>query len=157
MNGPTAAVVIFFLLMCVKRLLLSLTPLLRYDTHTHTHTHTHAHTHACIIVCVGFVSRWNRPYAFVVYCYTQYCKIFTVSASVKVKFKGSWTVDMARIFKVCSFENVDLQGVDPACQHIYTNTKCVCLNFNCLAVCPAYQRIQNVCIEFNCAPDIRSL
>ena len=35
MNGPTAAVVIFFLLMCVKRLLLSLTPLLRYDTHTH--------------------------------------------------------------------------------------------------------------------------
>ena len=36
MNGPTAAVVIFFLLMCVKRLLLSLTPLLRYDTHTHT-------------------------------------------------------------------------------------------------------------------------
>ena len=32
MNGPTAAVVIFFLLMCVKRLLLSLTPLLRYDT-----------------------------------------------------------------------------------------------------------------------------
>ena len=41
MNGPTAAVVIFFLLMCVKRLLLSLTSLLRYDTHTHTHTHTH--------------------------------------------------------------------------------------------------------------------
>ena len=41
MNRPTAAVVIFFLLMCVKRLLLSLTPLLRYDTHTHTHTHTH--------------------------------------------------------------------------------------------------------------------
>ena len=38
MNGPTAAVVIFFLLMCVKRLLLSLTPLLRYDTHPHTHT-----------------------------------------------------------------------------------------------------------------------
>ena len=34
MNGPTAAVVIFFLLMCVKRLLMSLTPLLRYDTHT---------------------------------------------------------------------------------------------------------------------------
>ena len=33
MNGPTAVVVIFFLLMCVKRLLLSLTPLLRYDTH----------------------------------------------------------------------------------------------------------------------------
>ena len=32
MNGPTAAVVIFFLLMCVKRLLLSLTPLLQYDT-----------------------------------------------------------------------------------------------------------------------------
>ena len=45
MNGPTAAVVIFFLLMCVKRLLLSLTPLLRYDTHTHTRTHTHTHTH----------------------------------------------------------------------------------------------------------------
>ena len=51
MNGPIAAVVIFFLLMCVKRLLLSLTPLLRYDTHTHketdkqTHTHTHTHTH----------------------------------------------------------------------------------------------------------------
>ena len=41
MNGPTAAVVIFFLLMCVKRLLLSLTPLLWYDTHTPTHTHTH--------------------------------------------------------------------------------------------------------------------
>ena len=36
MNGPIAAVVIFFLLMCVKRLLLSLTPLLRYDTHGHT-------------------------------------------------------------------------------------------------------------------------
>ena len=36
MNGPTAAVVIFFLLMCVKRLLLSLTPLLRYDTHRPT-------------------------------------------------------------------------------------------------------------------------
>ena len=36
MNGPTAAVVIFFLLMCVKRLLFSLTPLLRYDTHTHS-------------------------------------------------------------------------------------------------------------------------
>ena len=35
MNGPTAAVVIFFLLMCVKRLLLSQTPSLRYDTHTH--------------------------------------------------------------------------------------------------------------------------
>ena len=35
MNGPTAAVVIFFLLMCVKRLLLSLTPLLPYDTHAH--------------------------------------------------------------------------------------------------------------------------
>ena len=34
MNGPTVAVVIFFLLMCVKRLLLSLTPLLRYDTLT---------------------------------------------------------------------------------------------------------------------------
>ena len=33
-NGSTAAVVIFFLLMCVKRLLLSLTPLLWYDTHT---------------------------------------------------------------------------------------------------------------------------
>ena len=46
MNGPTAAVVIFFLLMCVKRLLLSLTPLLRYDTHTHTRTCTHARTHA---------------------------------------------------------------------------------------------------------------
>ena len=45
MNGPTAAVVIFFLLMCVKRLLLSLAPLLRYDTHTHTHTHTHTGTH----------------------------------------------------------------------------------------------------------------
>ena len=45
MNGPTAAVVIFFLLMCVKCLLLSLTPFLWYDTHTHTHTHTHAHTH----------------------------------------------------------------------------------------------------------------
>ena len=46
MNGPTAAVVIFFLLMCVKCLLLSLTPLLRYDTDTHTHipTHTHIHT-----------------------------------------------------------------------------------------------------------------
>ena len=44
MNGPTAAVVIFFLLMCVKRLLFSLTPLLRYDTHTHTITHTHTHT-----------------------------------------------------------------------------------------------------------------
>ena len=38
MNGPTAAVVIFFLLMCVKHLLLSLTSLLRYHTHTHTHT-----------------------------------------------------------------------------------------------------------------------
>ena len=35
MNGPTAAVVIFFLLMCMKRLLLSLRPLLRYDTHIH--------------------------------------------------------------------------------------------------------------------------
>ena len=50
MNGPTAAVVIFFLLMCVKCLLLSLTPFLRYDTHkdtdTDTHTHTHTHTHA---------------------------------------------------------------------------------------------------------------
>ena len=45
MNGPTAAVVIFFLLMCVKRLLLSLTPFLRYDTHTQTHTHTHTNTH----------------------------------------------------------------------------------------------------------------
>ena len=38
MNGRTAAVVIIFLLMCVKRLLLSLTPLFRYDTHTHKHT-----------------------------------------------------------------------------------------------------------------------
>ena len=52
MNGPTAAVVIFFLLMFMKHLLLSLTPLLRYDTHTyrhtdtHTHTHTYMHTHA---------------------------------------------------------------------------------------------------------------
>ena len=42
MNGPTAAVVIFFLFMCVKRLL-SLTPL-RYDTHTHTHTDTDTDT-----------------------------------------------------------------------------------------------------------------
>ena len=46
MNRPIAAVVIFFLLMCVKRLLLSLTPFLQYDTHTHTRTHTHTHTHA---------------------------------------------------------------------------------------------------------------
>ena len=50
MNGPTAAVEIFFLLLCVKRLLLSLTPLLHYDTHTRVHarahTHTHTHTHA---------------------------------------------------------------------------------------------------------------
>ena len=38
MNGPTAAVVISFLLMCVKRLLLSLTPLLRYDTYAHAQT-----------------------------------------------------------------------------------------------------------------------
>ena len=30
--------------MCVKCLLLSLTPLLWYDTHTHTHTHTHIYT-----------------------------------------------------------------------------------------------------------------
>ena len=45
MNGPTAALVIFFFLMCVKRLLLSLTPLLRCDTHTHTHTHTHTNKH----------------------------------------------------------------------------------------------------------------
>ena len=52
MNGPIAAVVIFFLLMCVKRLLLSLTPLLRYDTHTNTHTHTHKHTHTHNVVPV---------------------------------------------------------------------------------------------------------
>ena len=45
MDEPTAAGVIFFLLKCVKHLLLSLTPLLRYDTHTHTHAHTHTHTH----------------------------------------------------------------------------------------------------------------
>ena len=51
MNWPTAAAVIFFLLMCVKLLLLSLTPLLRYDTHTHTrartlnYTLTYAHAH----------------------------------------------------------------------------------------------------------------
>ena len=31
--------------MCVKRLLLSLTSLLRYDTHTHTHIHTHTLTY----------------------------------------------------------------------------------------------------------------
>ena len=31
--------------MCVKRLLLSLTPLLRYDTRTHAHTSTHTHEH----------------------------------------------------------------------------------------------------------------
>ena len=46
-NGPTAAVVIFFLLMCVKRLLLSLTPVLRYDTYTQKHTHTYTHTRTC--------------------------------------------------------------------------------------------------------------
>ena len=51
MNGPTAAVVIFFLLMCVKRLLLSLTPLLRYDTHTHTFT-------------LSLVSPWLFPPSF---------------------------------------------------------------------------------------------
>ena len=45
MNGLTAAVVIFFLLMCVKRLLLSLTLLLRYDTRTHAHTSTHTDEH----------------------------------------------------------------------------------------------------------------
>ena len=45
MNGPTAAVVLFFLFMCVKCLVLSLTPLLRYDTHTLTHIQTHTHTH----------------------------------------------------------------------------------------------------------------
>ena len=44
MNEPIAAVVIFFLLMCMKSLILSLTPFLRYDTHTHTHTHTHTDT-----------------------------------------------------------------------------------------------------------------
>ena len=41
MNGPTAAVVIFFLLMCVNLLLLSLTPLFPYNTTTHTHAATH--------------------------------------------------------------------------------------------------------------------
>ena len=45
MNGPIAAVLISFLLMCVKCLLLSLTPFLRCDTHTHTHTHRHTQTH----------------------------------------------------------------------------------------------------------------
>ena len=46
MNGPIAANVIFFLLMCVKCLLmLSLTHFLGHDTHRHTHTH--ARTHAC--------------------------------------------------------------------------------------------------------------
>ena len=42
MNGPTAAVVIFFLLMCVERLLLSLTP---FFGMTHTCMHACAHTH----------------------------------------------------------------------------------------------------------------
>ena len=47
MNGPIAAVVIFFLLMCVmcvKCLLLSLTPFLRYQTQTPRHTLRHTHT-----------------------------------------------------------------------------------------------------------------
>ena len=43
MNGPIAANVIFFLLMCVKCLLmLSLTHFLGHDTHRHTHACTHA-------------------------------------------------------------------------------------------------------------------
>ena len=57
MNGPTAAVVIFVLLMCVKRLLLSLTPSLRYDTHTHTHTHTKAKQSKGLRIC----HYWSRP------------------------------------------------------------------------------------------------
>ena len=53
LNRPTAAVVIFFLLMhiCAWNVcrLLSLTPFLWYDTHTHTQadTHTLAQIHAC--------------------------------------------------------------------------------------------------------------
>ena len=43
MNGLTAAVVIFFLLMCMKRLLLSLTPLLQYDTHKHLNLNLNTH------------------------------------------------------------------------------------------------------------------
>ena len=41
MSSPIAAVVILLLLRCVKCLLLSLTPFLRYDKHTHARTHTH--------------------------------------------------------------------------------------------------------------------
>ena len=44
MNGPNAAVVIFFLVTSVKRLLLSLIPLLRYDAHARTHIYTHQNT-----------------------------------------------------------------------------------------------------------------
>ena len=50
MNGPTAAVVIFFLLMCVKRLLLSLTPLLRYDTHVRACANTNTNLNNLIII-----------------------------------------------------------------------------------------------------------
>ena len=57
MNRPTAAVVIFFLLMCMKRLLLSLTPLLRYDTHTHTCARAHTYTTA---FC-WLAQRWLAP------------------------------------------------------------------------------------------------
>ena len=57
MNGPTAAVVILFLLMCVKHLLLSLTPLLRYHTHTHARAHTHTVFWWLAIVCLALTYR----------------------------------------------------------------------------------------------------
>ena len=44
MNGSVAAVVIFFLLMSVKCLSLSLTPFLHFDTHTCTHIYIHTFT-----------------------------------------------------------------------------------------------------------------
>ena len=71
MNGPTAAVVISFLLMCVKRLLLSLTPLLRYDTHAPPgYADLDAETHA--LFCLHHLSihlMIGRKWTFVLlYC-----------------------------------------------------------------------------------------
>ena len=78
MNRPTAAVVIFFLLVCVTCLLLSLTPkLLQYLTHTHTHTQRHSTcAHPQIHVCTfphmrALAESWHTLHTMLTYIHSQ--------------------------------------------------------------------------------------
>ena len=78
-GGQLPAVVIFFLLMCVKWLLLSLTPLLWYDTHKHTHTQK--------LMSVGALleqaEEINRLYVLrAILCVCGFCVVWCVSVCV---------------------------------------------------------------------------